>query len=88
MATFAYNTGFCSRFLADLSDRPAIGKTLQRLVAAGDLRHNDRSLYDWTRMNNLNRRRTMCAERQDSSSYRVDGSGRTVESPFLGRHLW
>ena len=36
---------------ADLGNRPAIDKTLQRLVASGDLRRIDRGLYDRPRMN-------------------------------------
>ena len=38
---------------ADLGNRPAIDKTLQRLVTSGDLRRTDRGLYDRPRMNNL-----------------------------------
>ena len=44
---------------ADLGNRPAIDKTLQRLVAAGDLRRIDRGLYDRPRMNDLTGRPTV-----------------------------
>ena len=37
----------------DLGNRPVIDKTLQRLVAAGDLRRIDRGLYDQPRRNGL-----------------------------------
>ena len=39
--------------LADLGIRSAIDKTLQRLVAASDLRRIDRGLHDRPRMNDL-----------------------------------
>lgn len=38
---------------ADLASRSAIDKTLQRLVAAGELRRIDRGLYDKPRKSNL-----------------------------------
>ncbi|MFG1428812.1 DUF6088 family protein [Roseixanthobacter glucoisosaccharinicivorans] len=38
---------------ADLGGRAAVDKTLQRLVAAGDLRRIDRGLYDRPRKSNL-----------------------------------
>ena len=38
---------------ADLGSRAAVDKTLQRLVAAGDLRRIDRGLYDRPRRNEL-----------------------------------
>jgi hypothetical protein len=38
---------------ADLASRAAIDKTLQRLVAAGELRRIDRGLYDKPRKSNL-----------------------------------
>ena len=38
---------------ADLGNRPAIDKTLQRLVAAGELRRIDRGLYDQPHTNEL-----------------------------------
>ena len=38
---------------ADLGSRAAVDKTLQRLVAAGDLRRIDRGLYDQPRPNQL-----------------------------------
>ena len=44
---------------ADLGNRPAIDKTLQRLVASGDLRRIDRGLYDRPRMNELTGRPTV-----------------------------
>ncbi len=44
---------------ADLGNRPAIDKTLQRLVASGDLRRIDRGLYDRPRMNDLTGRPTV-----------------------------
>ncbi len=37
----------------DLANRPAVDKTLQRLVAAGELRRIDRGLYDKPRKSNL-----------------------------------
>ena len=44
---------------ADLGKRSAIDKTLQRLVAAGDLRRIDRGLYDRPRINNVTGRPTV-----------------------------
>ena len=38
---------------ADLGSRAAVDKTLQRLVAAGELRRIDRGLYDRPRKSNL-----------------------------------
>ncbi len=69
MTTLTQDTGLRSRLLArveakpdevwvpgdfaELGNRPAIDKTLQRLVASGDLRRIDRGLYDRPRMNDL-----------------------------------
>ena len=96
MATFTYDTGLCSRLLpriaanpdevrvpgdfADLSNHPAINKTVQRLIAASDLRHIHRGLYHRPRMNDLTGRPIMRPERQESSPHRVDGSRRPVDS--------
>ena len=43
---------------ARLGNRDAIDKTLQRMVASGDLRRIDRGLYDKPAQNQLTRRRT------------------------------
>ena len=75
MTTLTQETGLRSRLLgriaanpdevwvpgdfADLANRPAIDKTLQRLVASGDLRRIDRGLYDRPRMNDLTGRPTV-----------------------------
>lgn len=69
MTTLTQDTGLRSRLLAriaaspdevwvpsdfaDLGNRSAIDKTLQRLAAAGDLRRIDRGLYDQPRTNDL-----------------------------------
>lgn len=69
MATSAQDTDLRSRLLtrmadspeevwtpgdfADLGNRAAVDKTLQRLVAAGDLRRVERGLYDRPRKNEL-----------------------------------
>ena len=42
-----------ARDFADFGPRDAVDKTLQRLVAAGDLRRIDRGLYDRPRINRL-----------------------------------
>ncbi len=97
MATLTQETGLRSRLLAriaanpdevwvpgdfaDLANRPAIDKTLQRLVAAGDLRHIDRGLYDRPRMNDLTRRPTVpdyravirAVTRRDQARALIDG---------------
>ncbi len=44
---------------ADLGNRAAVDKTLQRLVVAGDLRRIDRGLYDRPRTNGLTGRPTV-----------------------------
>ena len=66
---------------ADLGNRPAIDKTLQRLVAAGDLRRIDRGLYDRPRMNDLTGRPTVpdyravirAVTRRDQARALIDG---------------
>ena len=66
---------------ADLGNRPAIDKTLQRLVAAGDLRRIDRGLYDRPRMNHLTGRPTVpdyravirAVTRRDQARALIDG---------------
>ncbi len=47
------------RDFVDLGSRAAVDKTLQRLVAAGDLRRIDRGLYDRPRENGLTGRPTV-----------------------------
>ena len=75
MTTLTQDTGLRSQLLArvatepdevwvpgdfaDLGNRPAIDKTLQRLVAAGDLRRISRGLYDRPRVNGLTGRPTV-----------------------------
>lgn len=72
MTTLTQDTGLRSRLLArmaanpdevwvpgdfaDLGNRAAVDKTLQRLVAASNLRRIDRGLYDRPRTNGLTRR--------------------------------
>ena len=97
MTTLSHNTGLRSKLLArvaakpdevwvpsdfaDLGNRPAIDKTLQRLVAAGDLRRIDRGLYDRPRMNALTGRPTVpdyrgvirAVTRRDRARVLVDG---------------
>ena len=66
---------------ADLGSRPAIDKTLQRLVTSGDLRRIDRGLYDWPRMNDLTGRPTVpdyravirAVTRRDQARTLIDG---------------
>ena len=66
---------------ADLANRPAIDKTLQRLVASGDLRRIDRGLYDRPRMNDLTGRPTVpdyravirAVTRRDQARALIDG---------------
>ena len=66
---------------ADLGNRAAVDKTLQRLVAAGDLRRIDRGLYDQPRKNELTGRRTVpdyravirAVARRDQARVVVDG---------------
>ena len=97
MTTLGHNTGLRSKLLArvaakpdevwvpsdfaDLGNRPAIDKTLQRLVAAGDLRRIDRGLYDRPRMNALTGRPTVpdyrgvirAVARRDRARVLIDG---------------
>ena len=97
MATLTQDTGLRSRLLArlaanpdevwvpgdfaDLANRPAIDKTLQRLVASGDLRRIDRGLYDRPRMNDLTGRPTVpdyravirAVTRRDQARALIDG---------------
>ena len=66
---------------ADLGNRPAIDKTLQRLVASGDLRRIDRGLYDRPRINDLTGRPTVpdyravirAVTRRDQTGALIDG---------------
>ncbi len=66
---------------ADLGNRSAIDKSLQRLVAAGDLRRIDRGLYDRPRMNELTGRPTVpdyravirAVTRRDQARALIDG---------------
>ena len=66
---------------ADLGNRPAIDKTLQRLVASSDLRRIDRGLYDRPRMNDLTGRPTVpdyravirAVTRRDQARALIDG---------------
>ncbi len=66
---------------ADLGNRHAIDKTLQRLVASGDLRRVDRGLYDRPRMNELTGRPTVpdyravirAVTRRDQARALIDG---------------
>ena len=66
---------------ADLGNRHAIDKTLQRLVASGDLRRIDRGLYDQPRMNDLTGRPTVpdyravirAVTRRDQARAVIDG---------------
>ncbi len=66
---------------ADLGGRAAIDKTLQRLVAAGELRRFDRGLYDRPRKNSLTGRPTVpdyravirAVTRRDQARAVVDG---------------
>ena len=66
---------------ADLGNRPAIDKTLQRLVASGDLRRIDRGLYDRPRKNDLTGRPTVpdyrnvirAVTRRDQARALIDG---------------
>src|SRR6266581_4917397 len=48
----------------DLGSRAAVDKTLQRLVAAGQLRRIDRGLYDIPRLNSLTKRPAVADYRQ------------------------
>ena len=97
MMTLIHDTGLRSKLLArvaakpdevwvpsdfaDLGNRPAIDKTLQRLVAAGDLRRIDRGLYDRPRMNDLTGRPTVpdyrgvirAVTRRDRARALIDG---------------
>ena len=97
MATLTQDTGLRSRLLAriaakpdevwvpgdfaDLANRPAIDKTLQRLVASGDLRRIERGLYDRPRMNELTGRPTVpdyravirAVTRRDQARALIDG---------------
>ena len=66
---------------ADLGNRSAIDKSLQRLVATGDLRRIDRGLYDRPRMNDLTGRLTVpdyravirAVTRRDQARALIDG---------------
>ena len=66
---------------ADLGNRPAIDKTLQRLVASGDLRRIDRGLYDRPRKNDHTGRPTVpdyravirAVTRRDQARALIDG---------------
>ncbi|MCY3701301.1 MAG: DUF6088 family protein [Rhodospirillales bacterium] len=66
---------------ADLGNRPAIDKTLQRLVASGDLRRIERGLYDRPRINDLTGRPTVpdyravirAVTRRDQARALIDG---------------
>ena len=66
---------------ADLGNRSAIDKSLQRLVATGDLRRIDRGLYDRPRMNDLTGRLTVpdyravirAVTRRDQARVLIDG---------------
>ena len=97
MATLTQDTGLRSQLLArvatqpdqvwvpgdfsDLGNRPAIDKTLQRLVASGDLRRIDRGLYDRPRINDLTGRPTVpdyravirAVTRRDQARALIDG---------------
>ena len=48
----------------DLGSRAAVDKTLQRLVAAGQLRRIDRGLYDIPRLNSLTKQQAVADYRQ------------------------
>ena len=66
---------------ADLGNRSAIDKSLQRLVATGDLRRIDRGLYDRPRINELTGRLTVpdyravirAVTRRDQARALIDG---------------
>ena len=66
---------------ADLGNRAAVDKTLQRLVSAGDLRRIDRGLYDRPRTNRLTKRPTVpdyravirAVTRRDQARAVIDG---------------
>ncbi len=66
---------------ADLGNRPAIDKALQRLVAAGYLRRISRGLYDQPRVNGLTGRPTVpdyravirAVTRRDQARFLIDG---------------
>ncbi len=66
---------------ADLGNRAAVDKTLQRLVAAGDLRRIDRGLYDRPHTNGLTGRSTVpdyravirAVTRRDQARAVIDG---------------
>ncbi len=97
MTVFTQNTGLRSRLLtriaakpdevwvpndfADLGNRAAVDKTLQRLVAAGDLRRINRGLYDHPRTNGLTGRPTVpdyravirAVTRRDQARTVIDG---------------
>ncbi len=66
---------------ADLGNRAAVDKTLQRLVAAGDLRRIDRGLYDRPRISGLTGRASVpdyravirAVTRRDQARVVIDG---------------
>lgn len=65
----------------DIASRAAVDKTLQRLVAAGNLRRIDRGLYDRPRQNKVTRRTTVpdyraviqAVSRRDNARVVLDG---------------
>ena len=66
---------------AAIASRAAVDKTLQRLVAGGDLRRIDRGLYDRPRRNTLTGRTTVpdyraviqAVSRRDNARVVIDG---------------
>ena len=75
---------------ADLGNRAAVDKTLQRLVATGDLRRIDRGLYDRPRTNGLTGRPTVpdyravirAVTRRDQARAVIDGMTAASELGF------
>ena len=106
MTTLTQDTGLRARLLAriaanpdevwvpgdfaDMANRPAIDKTLQRLVASRDLRRIDRGLYDRPRMNDLTGRPTVpdyravirAVTRRDQARALIDGMTAASELGF------